>query len=234
MSERELHGVIGPRGPSAGDVPGSGPGGGASGSSGTQLDRFGDLLVCRTCGDVKGPVPGLANGACELCDCVPVDERRAAPTWPRFDFNSAFQLCVCCGLEALPSGSRWSVWFCDSCRRRVRKLNDLAGRCVVPIGRHSLMNGVTVSTDRGEAALAASCDQLISFLQSTQGISAWGRGVVRSNLEALYGPGGGDVRLARYLVDADRSGLNKEAAFRNLLRSALTADEVDQWVRLCG
>jgi hypothetical protein len=96
------------------------------------------------------------------------------------------------------------------------------------------MNGVTVSTDRGEVALAASCDQLISFLQSTKGISAWGRGVVRSNLDALYGPGGGDVRLlARYLVDADRSGLNEEAAFRNLLRSALAAEEVDQWVRLC-
>ena len=64
--------------------------------------------------------------------------------------------------------------------------------------------------------------------------SPWGMEVVRSNLEALYGPGGGDVRLDRYLVDADRSELNKEAAFRNLLRSALTADEVDQWVRLCG
>ena len=128
---------------------------------------------------------------------------------------------------------RWSVWFCDSCRRRVRKLNDLAGRCVVRIGRHSLMNGVTVSTDRGEAALAASCDQLITFLHNTKGISAWGREVVRSNLEALYGPRSGDVRLARYLVGAERSELNKEAAFRNLLRSALTADEVDQWVRLC-
>jgi hypothetical protein len=96
------------------------------------------------------------------------------------------------------------------------------------------MNGVTVSTDRGDAALTASCDQLISFLQSTKGISAWGRGVVRSNLDAIYGPGSGDVRLARYLVDADRSGLNEEAAFRNLLRSALAAEEVDQWVRLCG
>ena len=34
------------------------------------------------------------------------------------------------------------VWFCRECLYRVKDLNNGAGRCVVPIGRHSLMNGV--------------------------------------------------------------------------------------------
>jgi len=67
--------------------------------------NYGSLLVCATCGDIKGPVPDLGDPA------VRVRARQAAPCrprWERYDYNTAYELCLCCGLVALRSGSRWS------------------------------------------------------------------------------------------------------------------------------
>jgi hypothetical protein len=43
------------------------------------------------------------------------------------------------------SGSKWSLFFCEDCKMRVVAHNQGAGRCVIPIGRHSIMNGVFLS-----------------------------------------------------------------------------------------
>jgi hypothetical protein len=64
--------------------------------------------------------------------------------WPGFDINERATLCRCCAVEILPSGSRWSVWFCDDCKQRVLGLNDAVGGVVIPIGRHTLMNRIGI------------------------------------------------------------------------------------------
>ncbi|HVA10428.1 MAG TPA: hypothetical protein VNG12_27250, partial [Acidimicrobiales bacterium] len=96
-----------------------------------------DAAVCGSCHQVRGTA--LA-GFHQRCACEPVPD----PDEPRFgqDFLMAAELCRCCGLVLLPSGSRWSVWFCPPCTRLARSFNEQLGRCVIPIGRHSLMNGV--------------------------------------------------------------------------------------------
>jgi hypothetical protein len=55
--------------------------------SGTNDGTYGDLLVCGTCGMIKGPVPALPGSATQLCECVPVEVHRAQPKWDRHDFN---------------------------------------------------------------------------------------------------------------------------------------------------
>ena len=187
--------------------------------------RFGDLLVCGICGDIKGPVPELPDGCDQCCECVPLEDRRARPRWGRYDFNCAFELCRCCGLEALKSGSRWSVWFCHPCKERVRSLNQLTGRCVIPIGRHSLMNGVSASTEAGQAAFDASAETLATFVAQTIDIGDWGRRVVLDNLAALGIQPDRDVLLSQYLDEARRSDLHPEAAFRKLLQLVAAPSE---------
>jgi hypothetical protein len=138
---------------------------------GTSSTETGHLRfsICGTCHDLyeTAPQPGFATP--QRCRCRKTDE----PTWPRFDFNEHLRLCECCRSVPLRSGSRWSVWFCEGCKTRVRALNDRLGRYAIPIGRHSLMGGLGISgaeiAGADEARLTALCD---AFAGRTQGLFA--------------------------------------------------------------
>jgi hypothetical protein len=83
---------------------------------------YGQMVVCGSCGGPKGFVPsdfGALAGAEQLCECSPLEEGRSQPTWGG-DFNSVVELCQCCALAGLPSGSRWSPLLCKPCLSRAR------------------------------------------------------------------------------------------------------------------
>lgn len=99
------------------------------------------FVLCGTCRELYESTPQPGFETPQRCSCRRTDE----PTWPRFDFNEHLHLCECCRLVPLRSGSRWSVWFCDACKTRVRALNHRVGRYAIPIGRHSMMAGIGIS-----------------------------------------------------------------------------------------
>ena len=92
--------------------------------------------VCAVCMDLFEE--GRPDGQPQRCLCRRDDERR----WPGFDFNERATLCYCCAQHVLPSGSKWSVWFCVDCKPRILRFNETMGSSVVPLGRHSLMANV--------------------------------------------------------------------------------------------
>jgi hypothetical protein len=156
---------------------------------------------------LKGPVPSRADGARQFCDCTPLEVRRAQPRWGG-DFNTYAELCRCCGLLLLRSGSRFSIWFCGQCLEAIKALNSSAGRCLVPIGRHSFMNGVGASaaqlrTEGGARALAEGT-----------------RTIVQRNLTELGFDNERDARLADYLDAVSSSALSPRAAFEALISAA--------------
>jgi len=119
-----------------------------------------DCFTCRGELEVRGLV--RASDDCALykpkewrrfhqrCGCEGSDEDPWG-LWPRtgahFDFNCYLELCRCCCVEPIRSGSRWSLFFCEECKARVFALNRALGRWVVPIGRHSAMHGILVRGD---------------------------------------------------------------------------------------
>ena len=173
--------------------------------------HIGRFVVCGMCGRLRGPW-GRYDGELEFeqrCECRAAE----APVvrWPGFDYNTVAELCRCCGLEALRSGSKWSVWFCRECLDRVKDLNAGAGRCVIPIGRHSLMNGVfykPAESGINPVAVSAFSDQLHTFFGAVDATEDWRRRVVRANLAAIN------------LGEA----LSKEAAFAALVAACHGTD----------
>lgn len=107
---------------------------------------YSQMQICLTCYQVwglcSGPLRNLGqprpHPLLQLCSC---DAKRIGEMdkWPGFDFNEAVTLCYCCQRELLPSGSRWSVWFCEDCKNQAIQFNREAGAYLIPIGRHSLM-----------------------------------------------------------------------------------------------
>jgi hypothetical protein len=170
---------------------------------------------------LKGPVPSRADGARQFCDCTPLEVRRAQPRWGG-DFNTYAELCRCCGLLLLRSGSRFSIWFCGQCLEAIKALNSSAGRCLVPIGRHSFMNGVGASaaqlrTEGGARALAEGFAYLVGIERSLEG---WTRTIVQRNLTELGFDNERDARLADYLDAVSSSALSPRAAFEALISAA--------------
>ena len=98
----------------------------------------------------------------------------------------------------LRSGSRCR---CGSAGRatQAKCLNERVGRCVVPIGRHSLMNGVTVRSVAPED-IRSFAGQLSTLFGATAAIDRWSRTVVRENLVAAGLPPDVDVDVSSYLA----------------------------------
>ena len=129
----------------------------------------------RICGTFFEPYETRPQGEASRQRCRCPDKVPSGAKWPGYDVNEHLHLCECCSMVVLPSGSRWSVSFCEECKQRVDELNESVGRCVIPIGRHSLMNGVGVAgrdvTSAGEDEIDA---VVAAFLDGLTGLFGHG------------------------------------------------------------
>ena len=174
-----------------------------------------DMQICRTCYKVYGMWRGTEYELEHGCACNRSDQ----PRWDVGDFNERVTLCYGCGLELLRSGTRWSVWFCEFCKVRTIKLNDLCGHYVIPIGRHSIMANrwqreMALGSDfSGKAEFVAG---LNNFIERIQLLGVHYKWIVEQNCRgtSLNEP---EVWLIEYLLAADRSEAGKAYGYRQLL-----------------
>lgn len=191
---------------------------------------YGALAVCGTCGEVKGPLPAEWGRAQQLCSCASAEQRRAQPKYGS-DFACWVELCYCCGLYTVSSGSRWSPFHCrEYCSGHARALNDRAGHCLVPMGRHSLMNGIVLPEPRrrSDAEIDAFANQLKSLFSRVEQHKERAKATVLTNLACLGFERGEDVLLDDYLARARRSQLSPERAFRALVFSLVGQEAGDR------
>jgi hypothetical protein len=171
------------------------------------------IRICRKCATLYDD--GDDSG--QRCAC----DRKDQSSWSGYDYNEHTCLCHCCMRQTLRSGSRWSVWFCQGCKQRVLTLNRRVGLAVIPIGRHSLMNGIGLS---GEAATKRSevdafTARLNAFFERVNDLYEWTRVKLHTNLLRVDMLWAGDPRLDEYL-GAVRAGshpqLTEEQSFIDL------------------
>jgi len=120
----------------------------------------------------------------------------------RLDHQTVAELCRCCGVELLRSGSKWSVWFCQECKRRVEALNKDADTCVVPIGRHTLMHGIGLpgaDAVRDPALVVAFSAVVNDFVAKQTRVAEWASEIVKRNCASCALTGDQPVPIATYL-----------------------------------
>jgi hypothetical protein len=181
-----------------------------------------NFTICLVCAGLAGFPSGRSDYP-QVCRCHRAGEQR----WPDHDYNEYFDLCWCCLLEAIPSGSKWSSFYCDECRQRVRRYNQSVGRVVLYRGRHSIMNGLGLRgsdaaiPEAVEAFAAAAGGLCLGLLEFYEALDVWRparlRAVLRSGV--LEGGAGEEqgLRLAGYAQAAeafvDNARIGKRAAF---------------------
>lgn len=138
---------------------------------------------------------------------------------PANDLQMDVELCYCCASTVIATGSRWSLFYCDPCAHRVRRLSRDAGFALIPLGRHSVMNGVSLpardaAKRHRRAAFASAAMQVFDCIGR---VHAWRRIIVAERIDAIR-PGARSVPLAEYLAYCKRHAPSRPEMFRRLWR----------------
>jgi len=173
------------------------------------------LNLCRTCLAFRGPFYDDFNG-CERvapCGCDPKQ-----PPWNGYDYNSFAELCQGCAAAVVSSGSRWSPFFCDDCKARVRAYNESVGTCVIPLGRHSMMNGVglPVAVAKKPREVEKFVKGLFGFMGGAERLWSYRGTRVRRVLGSLPEPADA-VPVPAYLAHAKAVSGDGDAIFAELV-----------------
>jgi hypothetical protein len=101
-------------------------------------------------------------------------------------------------------------------------LNRIAGRCVIPIGPHSIMNGVSWSSPDGLAMTDAQAvsfhDQLTTLFERQDALDAYNRDRLRQRAATL-GLTGHAAVVADFRAACVGAGCTKQGGFAELVRS---------------
>ena len=129
-----------------------------------QLEQVAGMDLCLACFGLRGEFKAKTH----RCVCQPMeDDWRERGEWTGYDIPLHVEVCGLCVRGTMKSGSRWTAYACRTCL----DLNLAVGRAlgsdrgVLPLGRHSLMNGVGLRhseyEDEGLAGLSAVLVQLV-------------------------------------------------------------------------
>lgn len=173
------------------------------------------MKICRTCLEPYGYFFEDGRRYKQKCSCTWSYRDRL---WPRHDFNQTIELCYCCGREVIPSGSKFSAFFCEPCRKRVRGFNKRLGTYLIPLGRHSIMGCGYVKGTASEEEIAQFVNKVRSMADSNRTVRTWRHKIASENLQQALGNCEEDPELDAYLAPLDKRHSVKKKAFERLCR----------------
>lgn len=173
------------------------------------------MTVCGACAGLRGPCFDTFSH-CERtqrCSCEPQE-----PRWKGYDYNTAIELCHACAAITVRSGSRWSWIYCETCKELALAYNRASGGAVIPLGRHSVMNGILLyekdaAPPFAQAAFEAALAKLFARIDR---LWSWHRARVREIVQSIPGEETA-VPLERYLEHVRAHGPSPEVAFDALV-----------------
>lgn len=177
-----------------------------------------DLRICCTCFGLYG---GSGTDR-QLCRCSSREEYEALGAARNQRNGSPWQLlaviCKCCGAELLDARHQLSQWFCTVCFRRAFDVNRAVGYCAIPVGWHSIRNGVfaTAKSTKTRAGATAFADQLNSHFREARSVESWGDHIIERHWNDAGLAIDHDVPTADYLSAVRANGIDKQALFEEL------------------
>lgn len=170
------------------------------------------LSVHRPCGSLRGDV--YRNR--QTCPCEP------QITWPDCDVSRILDLCQVCARGTAGGTSRWSWLACHTCRAVESALQSWLGVRVLPLGRHSILNGVARSvSDQRPVASEQFAASFNSLGASWERLAAWGSEETHRLLAAVPAECGEDVPLRVWRQCFPASIASSADAYERLLGMGL-------------
>lgn len=166
------------------------------------------------------------------CDATPrVSNRVSASTEVFGEGNCGYEFCRVCALQLIDTRSKWAFIVCPECRPVVRLANEFAGRLLIPVGRHSIVNASGAAgrfpklpdslrevLARPEILVEAARTMSVGF----DLLASWRPRVIEQNLQdsGLLAAGRpAAVALDEYFVACAQAGLLSEQRAVQMVRS---------------
>jgi hypothetical protein len=135
-------------------------------------ERITELSVHIPCGGLRGPVPSTCkwdhlHGRWQSC----LDED--SPEKWSCDVSRALDLCIICCRGTAGGPTRWSWLACADCLAVNKALESAWGFRPFALGRHSLMNGISVRGGTSPEVQEAQIARLLEFNKHVQGLYEW-------------------------------------------------------------
>ena len=131
------------------------------------------LFICTTCFSLTSLGEGM-----QVCRC---EEYKA---YPGVDCPSGYHLCYLCAATVVGGTGRYSWTACESCLKFNRKIGSQYG-IALPLGRHSIMNGIAVPMSATGEEKEQSIDALLQFIKTAGNLSDWGTLQARQLFESV-------------------------------------------------
>jgi hypothetical protein len=194
------------------------------------LELFKDMGVCRDCGGIHGLVRLKGGGRFHHQTCGCESKRGTPQTYEELkkdlglDFAEAVTLCHCCGQVLVKSGSRFSHFFCDSCREMIVYFNKSQGFFLIPIGRHSIMNQLRLNGKDLEdpKAISKFTEATNSMFKRIDLLTEWKKTVMAKNLRKIGHTENRDISLVSYLNELRPDFWSQFAAFYSIRKYFLS------------
>ena len=132
--------------------------------------------VCTACFHITDP----SRGTTQRCLCEP----QMPVSYGDVDCPSGFHLCYICARSLTGGISRWSWNACERCRSVNSSIQKRFGFSVM-LGRHSIMNGVSIPLAVKAKELDSAVAGMLDFAKSVTGISDWGNLQTRQLFESV-------------------------------------------------
>jgi hypothetical protein len=141
-------------------------------------ERINQLSVHIPCGGLRGPV----QGRWQSCADEDSPER-----WEGCDVSRARDLCIVCFRGTVGGVSRWAWLGCEDCRAINNALARAWGFRPLALGRHSLMNGISVRAGAPPELQKRQIARLVAFARGYERLRDWRRQEYR-RLAAEFDP----------------------------------------------
>lgn len=168
-------------------------------------------VICTKCGQLR-----TTGGHVDLCGCQP---HPATEDVREVESRIPCRLCAVCGLTLTNGGhSRWTSLLCRSCIQRAKAVNSAGGQLVIPIGIHSIMNGVSLKMDGplNHERLVSFSDQLGATLNAVGGLQAYGRDLLKERCARFGYQAGELVPFADYLEACAIRGVSIDDGWKRM------------------
>jgi hypothetical protein len=143
-------------------------------------ERITELSVHIPCGRLRGPVEPC--GRWQSCRHEDSPEQ-----WPGCDVPRAGDLCIVCLRGTAGGTTRWSWLGCENCRAVNTALEKQWGVRPLLLGRHSLMNGISIQANAPPEVVKQQTERLLAFAKRNPQLQDW-RDSEYSRLAAEFDP----------------------------------------------
>lgn len=156
------------------------------------------LSVCGVCFGLTGRFQGREH----RCRCQATPDEWRKQEWSGYDIAALVELCGLCARGTMQSGSRWMWLVCDECRHVNRVVGEALGSDgpgVLPLGRHSMMNGVGFNAEGAtDEDIDAFSHVLAGLTEVWMRLHEWGEAEVK-RLHDLAGLGSDPIPVPTWM-----------------------------------